>query len=164
MLNFPDYPGALRCVGQALQQRKIEVFELKSYGDGFHLLGGDPNPPHIALLELDFSLRNIEVLHREGQARRGRSPGDVRFDSISETLRVIGKYIGNERRHLRRIDNSCPSISDDPIVEIEYQTRAGDVQTEKLTMSFIREACVQMYRRRTPVSNPINILTRKPRR
>jgi hypothetical protein len=46
-------------------------------------------------------------------------------------------------------------------IEIEYETRAGDVQVENLTMSLIREASVHMYKRRARVSNPINIITRR---
>jgi hypothetical protein len=46
-------------------------------------------------------------------------------------------------------------------VEIEYQTRAGDILTENLAMNFIRDTCVRMYKRRTRLSNPISILTGK---
>jgi hypothetical protein len=97
---------------------------------------------------------------REGQARRGQSTTEitnVRFDSVPEVLRAVGEYIDHKRGYLRRVDNSSSSAA----VEIEYQTRAGDVQTEKLAMSFIHETCVHMYKRRTRRTNPINILTRK---
>jgi hypothetical protein len=160
MLYLPNYAGALRCVGQALQDQSIEVFELRSYGDEFRVQGGDPNPPYTALIELNFSNDDIKILDREGQARRGESSGEVRFDSVPEILRALGAYIDNKRANLRWVNNSCSTPSDYPVIEVEYQTRAGDLQFETLTMNFIHDASVNMYKRRTQISNPINILTR----
>ena len=161
MLYLPNYAAALRCVGQALQNQNIEVFELESRAYEFRLQGGDPNPPYTALVEIGFSTDKIKILDREGQARRGQSNGKVRFDSVSEILRAVGEYVDNKRGHLRRVNNSCASISDQPVVEIEYQTRAGDLQLESLPMSLIREAAVRMYKKRSRISDPVSILTRK---
>ena len=71
-LNF-GYAGVLRCIGQASQKQTIDIFELKSYADEFRLQAGDPNPPYIALIEMRFSIAQIEVLDREGKMRRGQS-------------------------------------------------------------------------------------------
>jgi hypothetical protein len=160
MLYLPNYAGALRCIGQALQNQNIEIFELKGYADEFHLEAGDPDPPYTALIELKFSSEDIKILDREAQARRGQSNGDVRFDSVPEILRTVGEYVDNKRANLRRVNNICSASSDYPAVEIEYQTRAGDVQLETLTLNVIREASVNMYKRRTRISNPVNIITR----
>src|SRR6266545_8251512 len=73
MLYHPNYAGALRCIGQALQSHEIEVFELSSFANEFRVVAGDPNPPYTALIKLNFSVQDIEILDREGQARRGRS-------------------------------------------------------------------------------------------
>ena len=160
MQYFSNYAGTLRCIGQVLHNHEIEAFQIKSYANEFRLLAGDPNPPYTALIELKFSVQDMDILDREGQARRGQSTTEitnVRFDSVPEVLRAVGEYIDHKRGYLRRVDNSSSSAA----VEIEYQTRAGDVQTEKLAMSFIHETCVHMYKRRTRRTNPINILTRK---
>jgi len=161
MLYLPNYAGALRCIGQALQNQKIEVFELRTHADEFRLQGGDPNPPYIALIELRFSIEDIKILDREGQARRCQSNAEIRFDSLPEILRAGGEYIDSKRGYLHRVNNSSSSSFDGPAVEIEYETRAGDVRSETLAMSFIREAAVRMYKRRTRLSNPISILTRQ---
>ncbi len=161
MLYLPNYAGALRCIGQALQNQKIEVFELRTHADEFRLQGGDPNPPYIAVIELRFSIENITILDREGQARRRRPNAEIRFDSLPEILRAVGEYIDNKRGYLRHVNNTNSSSFDDPAVEIEYESRAGDVRSETLSMSFIREAVVRMYKRRARISNPINILTRQ---
>jgi len=155
------YASALRCIGQALQNQNIDVFELKSVNDGFRVQCGDPNPPYLALIELRFSLEQINILNRQGQARRGQPNGGVRFDAVPEILRGVGGYIDSTHAHLRRINNSCASMSDDPVIEIEYETRSGNVQSENLTLKFIREASVSMYKRRTQLSNPNSTLTRR---
>jgi hypothetical protein len=160
MLHLPNYAGALRCIGQALQAHEIEVFELSSFASEFRVLAGDPHPPYIALIELNFSDEKIVILDRAGQARRGQSTTNVRFDSLPELLRAVGEYVDRTRGQLRRVDNSS-SRSDHELVEIEYQTRAGDIRTENMTMSVIRQSSVDMYKRRTRISNPINILTRR---
>ncbi|MGH7796190.1 MAG: hypothetical protein ACREQ2_15065 [Candidatus Binatia bacterium] len=161
MLYLPHYAGALRCVGQALQDRNIEVFDLKNHTNDFRVQGGDPNPPYIGLIEVSFSTEDIKILDREGQTKRGQSSGEVRFDSLAEVLRAVGEYIDNKRVHLRRVHNSGSPISDHPAVEIEYETRAGDVQLENLSMSFIREASVHMYKKRTRLSSPVSIFARR---
>jgi hypothetical protein len=71
----------------------------------------------------------------------------------------VGEYIDRKRGYLRRINNS--GCSSDAALELEYQTRAGQVQMETLTMRFIRDAGVRMYQRRTDLSDPVNLLTRK---
>jgi hypothetical protein len=160
MHNVSNYAHDLRCIGQALQNLEIEAFELESDSTNFRLLAGDPRPPYTALLELKFSPQKIAVLDREGRARRGKSSPNVRFDSIPEMLRSIGAYVDNLQAQLRRLDNSG-SILDDPTVSIEYETRTGGTQAENLKMSFIRDTCVRMYKRRSELSSPINMVTRK---
>jgi hypothetical protein len=161
MLNLPNYARVLRCIGQALQERQIEAFELKSSSNDFRLLAGDPNPPYTALVELTFSAQTIEILDRQGRARRGQAGAEVRFDSIPEILRAVGEYIDSKHGRLQRIDNSYPSSPDEPLLRIEYDTRTGDLQGENFTMSVIREASVRMYKRRARLSNPVSMLTRK---
>jgi len=53
-------------------------------------------------------------------------------------------------------------LSDDAEIEIEYQTRGGDIRAEALSMNVVRETAVDMYKRRTRLSNPISMLTREP--
>jgi hypothetical protein len=161
MLYLPNYAGALRCIGQFLHKHEIEAFEIKTHANEFRLVAGDPNPPYTGLINLKFSVEDLEILDREGQALRGRTTTEtsyIRFDSIPEVVRAIGDYLDHKRWDLRRLDNSSLSGT---AVEIEYQTRAGDILTENLEMNFIRDTCVRMYKRRTRLSNPISTLTGK---
>jgi len=159
MFYLPSYAGAFRCIGQELQSQNIEVFELRSHADEFRLQCGDPNPPYTGLIEMLFSKEKIQMIDREGRRRRGQLTGEIRFDSIPEILRTVGEYIDRKGGYLRWINNSGSSF--DAALELEYQTRAGQVQMETLTMSFIRDACVRMYQRRTKLDDPVNLLTRK---
>jgi hypothetical protein len=160
MLYLPNYAVALRCIGQALQSQNIEVFELKCDANDFRVQGANPDPPDTGLIELRFKPDDIKILDREGQERRRRqSKAEFRFDSLSEILRAVGKYVdGKHGSQLRRLNNCC--LSDQDEVEIEYQTRAGDVQSETLSMSAIREIAVNMYKKRTRLSNPVGMVTR----
>jgi hypothetical protein len=155
------YTSALRCIGQALENQNIDVFELRMGTDEFRVQGGDPDPPHLALIELRFSIEQLKFLDRKGQARRGQSNDGLRFDAIPEILRGVGGYIDSMNAHLRRIDNSCTAMCDGPVIEIEYETRTGIVRSENLTMRFVRDASVTMYKRRTQLSNPINMIARR---
>ena len=159
MMYLSSYDGTLRCIGQALQSHGIEVFELRTDVNEFRVQGADPNPPYTGLIELHFSLDSITILDREGQAQRRKSKSEFRFDSLPEILRAVGTYIDNKRAaRLRRLNNCC--LSDDAEIEIEYQTRGGEIQTESLSMNGVRETAVDMYKMRTSISNPIGILTR----
>lgn len=159
MFYYQSYAAAFRCIGQELQSQNIEVFELKSQADIFRLQCGDPNPPYTGLKEIIFSKETIQMLDREGRRRRGQWTGEIRFDSIAEMLRTVGQYIDTKFGQVRRINNS--GSSSDAAFELEYQTRAAQVQVETLTMSFIREASVRMYQRRTDLIAPVNLVTRK---
>jgi hypothetical protein len=160
MLYLPNYAGALRCIGQALQNQGIEAFELKTHADEFRLHAGDPNPPYLDLIELRFSVEDIQSLDREGQALRRRLNREIRFDGLPEIMRAVGEYVDNKRGYLRRLNNS-DSSNIDPAVEVEYETRIGEIKSETLTMSFIRESAVRMYKRRTRLPNTIELATRR---
>lgn len=159
MLYLPNYAAAFRCIGQELQSQNVEVFELKTHADEFRLECGDPNPPYTRIIEMSFSKERIERIDREGRRRRGQSTGEIRFDSIPQILRTVGEYLDKKGGSLQRLTNSGASSEEG--LELEYQTRAGEIERETLSMSFIREVCVRMYQRRTGLKDPINLLTRK---
>ena len=158
MLYVPNYACALRCIGQALQNQHIEICELKAEGNEFRLECGDPNPPYTAIIRLSYSLDRLKILDRDGQARRAPWRSEVRFDSIPERLRAIGHYVDNKRARLRRLN--IAGLSDQPDIELDCETRAGEMISETLTMGFVRETAVCMYKRRARVSNPVDMLTR----
>lgn len=158
MVNVPNYASALRCIGQALENQNIDVFELIADKDQFVIECGDPIPPYKAILRLYYSPDRIRILDREGQARRRQMKSYFRFDSLPEILRATGKYIDSKRAELRRLNN-CPVSAAE--VEVEYQTRAGDLESETLAPILIRDIAVNMYKQRARTANPIDLLARR---
>jgi hypothetical protein len=157
MLYLPNYAGALRCIGQALESRNIAVFELIVDADEFVVRCGDPNPPYTSIVTLHYSPQRITILDREGQAQRRQMKSYLRFDSLPEILRAAGNYVDSHGGQIRKLSN-C-SISEAGI-EVEYQIRAG-IKSETLSASVVHDIAVHMFKRRTRISNPIDLLTRR---
>lgn len=155
MLYVTNYAVTLRCIGQVLQQQNIEVYEIKPRAGEFRLECGDPNPPYTGIIRMEYSADAIKILDREAQGRRGQSRAEFRFDSMPEMLRAIGEYIDSKRVGLRRLSSADP-----PDLELEYETRTGEIVSENLAISLIHETAVRMYKRRTRISNPISMVTR----
>jgi len=160
MLYRSTYASALRCIGQALESHNIDVFELvitETYK--FLVECGDPNPPYTGVLKLQFSPDSIKIIDRENQMRRRQTKSELRFDRLSEILRATGTYLDSKRVDLQRL-RTC-YLPDAEGVELEYQTRNGELQSEILEMSLIREVAVNMYKRRHSISNPTNTITHR---
>ena len=158
MFYIPNYASALRCIGQALERQNIDIFELIADANGFVVQCADPKPPYTGIFRLHYPADSITILDREGQAQRRRAKSVFRFDSLPQILRATGRYVDAKRVELLRLSSGWGSA---PNVEIEYQTRAGQTQAEILLMDLIREIAVNMYKQRTRVSNPVEILTRR---
>ena len=101
------------------------------------------------------------MLDRRGQVSRGKSNEEMKFDSIPNVLRAVGEYI-DKHGYMRRVDNSCQPLADELPIEVEYQTRAGDIRLEMLPTSVIREASVSMHKRRALRPDIKGLLARKP--
>ena len=157
MLYLPNYAAALRCIGQALEIRNIAVFELIVDADEFVVRCGDPNPPYTSIVTLHYLLQRITILDRDGQARRRQTKSYLRFDSLPEILRAAGNYVDSQGGQIRMLTNCSTSEAN---LEVEYQTRAG-IKSETLSTSLIRDIAVTMFKRRTRISNPIDLLTRR---
>src|SRR5262245_20095529 len=127
------YAEALRCIGQALQNQNIEIFELETDPDEFRAQCGDPNPPYTDLIEMHFSLASIKNLDREGHMRRNQQGAAIRFDSVPTMLRAVGDYIDKKHGYLLRLGNSRASDSGLSALEIEYETIEGKARSEHLS-------------------------------
>ena len=87
------YANAFRCIGQELESRDIEVFEIKNHASEFRIQAGDPNFPHTGMIDIKLSAQQIEMLDLRGKTRRGKSNDEMKFDSIPNILRAVGEYI-----------------------------------------------------------------------
>ena len=157
MFYLPNYAGALRCIGQASESRNIDVFELIADADDFVVHCADPDPPYTGILKLHYSLDAITILDREGQASRRRVKSEFRFDSLPEILRATGRYIDSKRAQLCRLNN-CVSEGE---IELEYQIRSRGMRSERLNRSLIHDIAVNMFKRRSRMSNPVEMRTHR---
>ena len=120
MASRDQFSKTLRVVGQVLKERRIDLFDLKCFGDEFHLQCGDPMPPHLNLVEVRYSAAEIDALDRAARRNRQGSVQFVNFDGLPEILGALGHRVDLSNGRLLRVNNSDSSIPFDSI-KIEYQ-------------------------------------------
>jgi len=147
----------LRVIGQVLDKRGIDLFELRYSGNEYRLLCGDPEPPHLRLVEMRYSEDEIEALDAEARKQRKGQFAMVDFDSLPEILRAAGRKIDNHRGKPVRIGNSEASISANAI-RVDYQTRDGRLHSENIALATVADLALRMYKER---SNRFNDATVK---
>ena len=112
MFYIPNYASALRCIGQALERRNIDIFELTTDADGFVVQCADPKPPYTGIVRLRYTADSITILDREGQAQRRRTKHGFRFDTLPQILRATGRYVDTKRAELLRLNNGWVSAGE----------------------------------------------------
>jgi hypothetical protein len=142
------YSSALRAIGQALETQDIDAFDLQCDNDEFRLQCGDPTPPYLSLIELRYSLKDIECLELEGRAKRGDAFKTVDFDGLPQILRALGGYLDNTGARLLRICNSDASATNASI-KVEYTSPDGQLKAEELSIASIYQQGVRMVQERT---------------
>ncbi len=139
---------ALRVIGQMLDKQRIDLFELKCFGDEFYLQCGDPLPPHLNLIEMRYSVTEIRALDSEAKAKRRESFKLVNFEGLPEILRALGRRVDESHARLLRVSNSDSVIPFDSI-KIEYQTRDGQRHAEEFLAGAIGDQALRMYKERS---------------
>lgn len=148
MAGHYTHSHSLRVVGQVLQQRALDVFELKYSAGQFFLQCGGPVPPYLDLLEFSHSMAEIGALDAESRTRRRDSFKLVKFESLPEILRTIGRRIDDRNGQLLRICNAdVPSGLD--LITIEYLTREKGRHVEELVLADIGDHAMRLYKNRS---------------
>jgi hypothetical protein len=153
MASRHAYSRMLRTVGQALEKRQIDLFDLRCHQDEYFLQCGDPTPPHLSLVELRFTLADLDGLDLDARDNRASSFKLVNFEGLPEILRALGHRVEKSDGRLLRICNS-ESFSSDGLIQLEYQTRDGERHTEELHMASVEDYATRMYKERTSMSDP----------
>jgi len=138
---------SLRVIGQVLQQRGLDLFDLKYSDQKFFLKCGGPNPPYLNLVEFSCSLAEVEKFGAQSRAARGSSFKLVNFESLPEIFRAIGRRIDDRDGQLLRVCNSDLPIFPDSIT-VEYHTGDRGRQVEKFFLASISEHALRMYKTR----------------
>lgn len=147
------YSRMLRTVGQALEKRHIDLFDLRCYQNEFFLQCGDPTPPHLSVVELRYTLADLDDLDLDARDNRAGSFKLVDFEGLPEILRALGRRVEESGGQLLRICNS-ESTSSDGLIQLEYQTRDGERHMEELHMASVEDYAMRMYKERTRMSDP----------
>jgi len=143
-----SYSTALRCIGQLLEQRDIVAFELKYEKDEFCLQCGGASSD-LALVNLSVSERKISSIEALGRVKRGRLSKSPDFNSLSETLRAVGRYVDDKRGHLCRICNADSCDPTDDFINLEYKDFRGQLRVEKFAAASLYERLTSMYKERS---------------
>ncbi|HXG50740.1 MAG TPA: hypothetical protein VNN77_04935 [candidate division Zixibacteria bacterium] len=136
-----SYDLHLRAIGQALEARRVQVFELKKKGEQY-VVKGEPERSSSLIgrvlgeLSERLGLRSaertwsyfpadIQRLEREGRAKRRRPHRLPDFYSLSNTLRTLGSYLDSKGAELLEIHKRPLSVT------ILYRTRDGHPNVEE---------------------------------
>ncbi len=143
------YPlsNSLRVIGQVLEQRRLDLFDLEYSDTKVFVQCGGPTPPYLDLVELSYSLAEIKDLDAQARASRSASHTLVSFDSLPEIFRAIGRRIDDQDGQLLRVCNSVFPSSQDSIT-IEYRTRDKRRHVEELFVVAVRDHAMRMYKKR----------------
>lgn len=140
--------NALRVIGQVLQQRGIDLFDLRCSDGKFFLQCGGTIPPYLELVKLNYSLAEIKTLDLKARARRGHMFKLVDFESFSEIFRAVGRRIDDCDGQLLRAYCSDGNELDGAIT-IEYQTRDRRRHAEEFLMAAAGEDAARMCYKRS---------------
>jgi hypothetical protein len=148
MVSGHSYAKALRCIGQLLEQRDIVAFELRYGKDECRLQCGGTSSD-LALINLSFSEQKILSFEALGRAKRGGLSKPPDFNSLSEVLRAVGRFVDNKGGHLCRICNVDSSEPTGDSINLEYKDFRGQLRVEKFSAALLYERLTRMYKERS---------------
>jgi hypothetical protein len=149
-----SYSEVLRVIGQDLEIRGIKAFDLRDEGEKILIRCGYQMPPAATPVTLSYTLRDIKELRPQGEEKRGQSPEQRDFFTLSQTLRAIGGFVDQQKARLIRLSNNQFS-GGDVVFRIEYETREGERLVDHRSGSALYDLCVNMYKRRGKLARNI---------
>jgi hypothetical protein len=174
LLQKPNYARILRAVGQALDELKVESFQLMADGSDFTVVGRSylelfaGNQKEIVLqkfcrnlqpargeektIRLRFTPGDITWLTREIRAKRRSFSGVPNVFSTSEFLRIVGHYMDIQRTFLVGLSRN------DQFLTLNYETRQGERVLATHPVSFFDDLFIRMCLKRKLPSDPSAIL------
>lgn len=157
MSDRKPYDQDLRAIGQALEAKRISVFELQSQGDRY-VIRGDPekDPSLLGRLRewqdrlkfgspapvLNYAGTDIERLDREGKAKRVKPDRLPDFYSLPNTLRTMGRYLDSQGAELLEIHKRPLSVT------ILYRKKDGHPNMEERSIASFYDLFIALHRRR----------------
>jgi hypothetical protein len=141
---MPDYSEALRSIGQALEARQINGFELKRLPDRYVIQNASTEPGSSKLRRwfrresnagitepLILKFADIEKLSETGRARRSQPDRLTEFKSLSSLLRTIGAHVDAKEVELVTLQKRAITIT------LSYRDKDGtEHQEDRAIASF----------------------------
>jgi hypothetical protein len=154
--NRRPYDQDLRLIGQALEAKRINVFELKAQEDQY-VVRGKPEKDVSVLGTLrnwrermsgrldqpiNFPAPDLERLDKEGKAKRTKANRLPDFYSLSNTLRTVGYYLEAKGAQLLEIHKGSLNIA------LLYQDKNGHPNLEERPIASFYNFFVALHGRR----------------
>jgi hypothetical protein len=151
------YDRSLRAIGQVLETHQLNAFDL-TRKDQFYLVRGQPEGGTVlqALLwkwqgsvrkgkgsfEQKYDSQDVELLQRQGRAKRqgGRRLPD--FYRLPNVLRTVGAYLDMKDARLLQISKLNLNLT------ILYETKEGHPEVEERTIASFYNLFLHLHQRR----------------
>jgi hypothetical protein len=156
------YDEDFRSIGQALEAKKIRVFELRRLGDWYIVMGAPEGDGSLRSKVHKFKLRfrsgsgveslilalpDVQDLSGKGKAKRFKPGGMPDFRRLSNTLRTIGAYLESKRAKLIELKVRPLSIS------LSYKDTDGRQQIEDRSIRSFYNLFLELYGKRDEAKN-----------
>lgn len=157
MSQRKSYAQHLRVIGQALDAKRISVFELKSQGNQY-IVRGEPDTDsslvgklrhwreriqgHALASSFTYAPPDIEKLDREGKSRRSKPGRLPDFYSLSNALRTVGSYLDSQGAELLEIHKSSLNVT------LLYRNKDGHPNMEERSLASFYDLFIALHGRR----------------
>ena len=157
MANQTSYDKDFRCIGQALEDKEIHIFEIRWSGERYVVRGGPfgEDSPRSKLQKFRLAFRGgseaeswilgrpeIEELARKGRAQRFRPGRMPEFSKLSNTLRIVGAYLQSKEAQLVELKVRPFSVN------LSYRDTDGQLQNEDRTIRSFYSLFLELYGKR----------------
>lgn len=98
--------------------------------------------PVLTPIELQYTMKDVDRLEQEGQAKRSDPHRVPDTSRLSQILRCVGAYLNQKPARLVKIARNAEAVS------VEYETSLGSIHKETLAVSEMYDLWVRMYMQR----------------
>jgi hypothetical protein len=98
--------------------------------------------PVLTPIELQYTMKDVDRLEQEGQAKRSDPHRVPDTSRLSQILRCVGAYLNQKPARLVKLARNAEEVS------VEYETSLGSIHKETLAVSEMYDLWVRMYMQR----------------
>lgn len=164
MPGATSYSQALRVIGQLIEKRYPEDFEVESYDNGFLIRGNEKvlsqkttfrqlflaksRPPRTQPFEMTYTPEEVERLDWEERSKRHDANAIPDFYSLPQILRTVGEYIDLRSARLMGISRRGVRLT------LQYKKEDEQRTVEEHTIASFYNLFMRMYLHRSGRARP----------